>query len=84
MSDEIPTQTDAAQGLWIAVREFLKATAADDGTTVELIERMAASQELAVMVAITPEPRIGIAGCDGRGRFAQSYALRSTRARELN
>lgn len=79
MTSEAMTQTAAAQELWQAVREFLKATAADDTTDPLLLVRMARATELGVMVQHSPTPRIGIAGADAAGRFAQTFELRDVR-----
>jgi len=76
---ETMTQAKAAEQLWQAVREFLKATAADDTTDPLLLVRMARATELGVMVQHSPTPRIGIAGADSDGRFSQAFELRDVR-----
>jgi hypothetical protein len=69
-------KTAAAENLWRAVRDFLTAVGADDTTDLGLLLRMGNAHEIGVMVAVSPTPRIGIAGEDEHGRFSQTFELR--------
>lgn len=78
MSESMTVQT-AAEQLWRAVRDYLTATVNDNTTEEALIARLSEAREIGVMIEVQPRPRIGIAGCDSAGRFAQSFELRDAR-----